>query len=157
MRWNRLCKMRKVKIGLLKVALWFCYQTWPNLIRLLRYGCLCHAQIASSPQNKYHTLNTAGLDPQYTHTKNDSKQTGRAAKIPRPSLKSSWQEESKSVYIVYFCKTYFRPFFQNNIPDNSQTKIDHAELDSPRQMLLFRGLRPFWGVSLCLGIIFLVS
>ena len=34
--------------------LWFFYQTWPNSIRWLSYGILCHAQIALSPQNKYH-------------------------------------------------------------------------------------------------------
>ena len=58
------------------------------------------------------------------------------------------------ICLVYFCKIYFWSLFQDNVPNNAQTKIDHADLDSPRRILVCRGLRPFWGASVCTGIIF---
>ena len=51
----------------------------------------------------------------------------------------------------------FDLFVQNNFPNNAQTKIYQAESDSPRQILLCRGLRSFWGAPIRTGIDFLVS
>ena len=47
------------------------------------------------------------------------------------------------IHMVYFCVTHFDLVYQNNFPNNAQTKIDHTDLDSPRQIVLFRGLRSF--------------
>ena len=46
-----------------------------------------------------------------------------------------------------FCKDRFDLFFQNKFPNHVRTKIVSADLDFPRQILLFRDLRPFWGAS----------
>ena len=70
------------------------------------------------------------------------KKNVRAATIPRPPLESYQQEESRSAWSI-FVKFIFDLFFQNNFPNNAHTKIDHADLDSPRRILVFRGLRPF--------------
>ena len=56
-------------------------------------------------------------------------------------LESSRQGESKSAWSI--CVNSFLTFFQNNFPNISQTKTDHADLDSTRRIFLFRGLRPF--------------
>ena len=60
---------------------------------------------------------------------------------------------------VYFCVIHFWPLFQNNFSNDVRTKIGTAvDLDSPRQIFLSRGLRFFWGASVCLGIdVLLVS
>ena len=48
---------------------------------------------------------------------------------------------------AYFCVIHCDLFFQNSFPNNIRTKIGTVGLDSPRQILLFRGLRSFWGAS----------
>ena len=78
----------------------------------------------------------------YAHKKSIPEKTVRATTIPRPPLESSRREESRSAWSI-FVKFIFDPFFQNNFPNNAQTKIDHADLDSPRRIRVFRGLRPF--------------
>ena len=86
--------------------------------------------------------------------KNNSwKKNIRATAIPRPPLESSRQEESRSAWSI-FVKFIFDLFFQNNFPNNAQTKVDHADLDLLRQILICRGLRPFWGASVCTRIDF---
>ena len=56
---------------------------------------------------------------------------------------------------VYILCLIFDLFFQNNFPNNSGTKIYLAESDSPRRILLFRGLGSFWGALGRSGIIFI--
>ena len=68
----------------------------------------------------------------------------RAATISRPPLESSWQGEIRLEWSI-FVKFIFDLFFQNIFPNNAQTKIHQAELDSPRRILVCGGLRPFWG------------
>ena len=62
--------------------------------------------------------------------------------ILRPPLETHWRGKSKSVWSI-FVKFIFDLFFQNNFPNNAQTKIDHADLNTPRRILVCRGLRPF--------------
>ena len=78
----------------------------------------------------------------YAHKKLIPKKIVWAMTVLRPPLESSWQGESRSVWSI-FVKFIFDLFFQNNFPNNAQTKIDHADLNLPRQILVCRGLRPF--------------
>ena len=39
------------------------------------------------------------------------------------------------ICLVQFYKSHFWPLFQNNFPNNAQTKIDQSDLDSPRRIL----------------------
>ena len=41
------------------------------------------------------------------------------------------------------CDPFLTSFFQNNFSNNSQSKVNPVESDSPRQILLFRGLSSF--------------
>ena len=73
-------------------------------------------------------------------------------------MESSRRVESRSAWSIFvkfiFLTSFFKITFQIH---NAQTKIDHTDLDLPRQILLFRGLRPFYGGALvCLGIDLLV-
>ena len=76
--------------------------------------------------------------------------------ILRPRTESSWRGESRSAWSS-FVKFIFDFFFQNNFQNNVRTLLDQAESESPRRILVCRGLRPFWGASVCKGIERLVS
>ena len=53
------------------------------------------------------------------------------------------------IFRVYFCVIHFHFFFQNNFPNNAQTKMYPADLNSARQILWCQDFRPFWGVCVC--------
>jgi len=65
--------------------------------------------------------------------------------ILRLPLESSGRGKSRSAWSI-FVKFIFDLFFQNNFPNNAQTKIDHADLDSrsevsdPSEVSRFVGL-----------------
>ena len=63
-------------------------------------------------------------------------------------------KKSPNLLCVFLCDPIFTSF-QNIFPNNVQTKLCMAESDSPCQILLFKGRRPFWGATVCSVIIFL--
>ena len=68
--------------------------------------------------------------------------TERATTDSRPQPKSSRRGESKSSLTIFVKFIFDLSFFEtseNRVP----TKIVKADLDSPRQILVCRGLRPF--------------
>ena len=79
--------------------------------------------------------------PNINAQKNNSRKTVRATTILRQLLDSSRRGESKSAVYIYFLRAIFGLFrdFSNNV----QTKIYTADLDSPRQILVYQGLSPF--------------
>ena len=93
------------------------------------------------------------IGPPVDAQKKRLKKKKRVTKILRLCTKISRRGESRSTVSI-FVWSIFELFFQNNFPNSVQTKIDTVNLDSPCQILLFRGLRPFWGASVCWGINF---
>ena len=88
--------------------------------------------------------NTAGLDPSRNTQKINCRKTARATTIPRPPSESFWRGESKSALTI-FVKFFFDLFFRNKFPNIVQRKIVKKESDSPRRILVCRGLISFWG------------
>ena len=80
-------------------------------------------------------FSTGGLDVSYKPTKINPEKTVRATTIPRPPLESPWSGESRSAWSI-FVNFIFDLFFQNNFPNYAQTKVNHEDLDSPRQIFV---------------------
>ena len=98
-----------------------------------------------------------GIQLDQTPSRNTRKITSRTNQKGYDNSKTTVGKRSTrriQIFRVHFLVIYFWPHFQNNLSKNVQTKTYPEESDLPRQILLFRGLRPFWGASVCLGIIF---
>ena len=73
--------------------------------------------------------------------------------IPKRDRRDTTNPRPQDLLCLFLCDQFLTSFFQNNLLNNVWTKVDTADLDLPRQILLCRGLRSFWGALVRMGFI----
>ena len=83
-------------------------------------------------------------DQRDTHEKLICQRTRRATTIPRPPLGNSRRGEFRSAGFILW--SLFDLLMFKTSENMSPIKMDPADSDSSRQILVYHGLRPLWGV-----------
>ena len=122
---------------------------------LASFHCLVHTRLA---QFNFENQLDVQLDwAPSKHTRKINFPTNRKGYYKSETTIEKFSTRKTQIFQIYFAVIFYWPLIFKTSKHITLTKIEPANLDSPHRILVCRGLRPFWGVSVCWEIKFLVS